>query len=128
MTGSRAWMFVRTFLVVAGVCGLPGNRMAAQAPAKLPETRAKLPDTVTVSAGPKTNLFDHVMKKADVLAALAHVLDSQDLFVKNNAGLALRASSNTTKLPWKLHVEADELWWARARVAPPLRRKCRYRH
>jgi mannose-6-phosphate isomerase-like protein (cupin superfamily) len=105
MTGSRWWKFVITVGVVAGVCGgLPARRIGAQAP-------AKLSDTVTISPGPKTNLFDHVMKKADVLAALAQVQDSQDLFVKNNAGLALRACSNTTKLPWKLHVESDELWF-----------------
>jgi mannose-6-phosphate isomerase-like protein (cupin superfamily) len=70
-----------------------------------------LPDTVTVSSGPRTNLFDHVMKKADVLAALAAVVDSQDLFVKNNVALTLRTSANTAKLPWKLHTEADELWF-----------------
>ena len=81
MTRSPAWRFVRIVVVVAGVCGLLANRTGAQAPSP-----AKLPDTVTVSAGPKTNLFDHVMKKADILAALAHVQDSQDLFVKNNAG------------------------------------------
>jgi len=104
MARSRWWQFICICLVVAGVCGLPESRMAAQAP-------AKLPDAVTVSPGPKTNLFDHVMKKADVLAALAQVQDSQDLFVKNNAGLALRACTNTAKLPWKVHVEADELWF-----------------
>ena len=51
------------------------------------------------------------MKKADVLAALAQVKDSQDLFVKSNAAVTLRVSSNTTKLPWKQHTEADELWF-----------------
>jgi mannose-6-phosphate isomerase-like protein (cupin superfamily) len=106
MTRSRWWKFVSTAVVGAGVLGLPESRTGAQAPSV-----AKFPDTVTVSPGPKTNLFDHVMKKADVLAALAQVQDSQDLFVKNNAALTLRASSNTTKLPWKLHVEADELWF-----------------
>ena len=104
MTGSHWSKLVSGFVVALGVSGLPASRIGAQAP-------AKFPDTVTVSPGPKTNLFDHVMKKADVLAALAQVQDSQDLFVKNNAALTLRASSNTTKLPWKLHVEADELWF-----------------
>jgi mannose-6-phosphate isomerase-like protein (cupin superfamily) len=92
--------------------------MAAQAP-----PAGSLPDKVTVSSGPKTNLFDHVMKKADVLAALAQVVDSQDVFVKNNAALTLRVSANTTKLPWKQHTEADELWFvyrgsARVSLAP----------
>jgi len=52
-----------------------------------------------------------VIKKADVLAALAEVVDSQDIFVKNNAALAFRASTNSAKLPWKVHTEADELWF-----------------
>jgi mannose-6-phosphate isomerase-like protein (cupin superfamily) len=39
------------------------------------------------------------------------VKDSWDLVVKSNAAITLRASSNTTKLPWKNHVEADELWF-----------------
>ena len=51
------------------------------------------------------------MKKAEVLAALAQVKDSQDLFVKSNAAVTLRVSTNTTKLPWKQHAEADELWF-----------------
>jgi mannose-6-phosphate isomerase-like protein (cupin superfamily) len=93
---SSIWRCVAAVLVVAG----------AQAPAA-----QKFPETVTVSPGPKTNLFNHVMKKAEVLAALAQIKDSQDLFVKSNAALALRVSSNTTKLPWKQHTEADELWF-----------------
>ena len=51
------------------------------------------------------------MTKAEVLAALAQVKDSQDLVVKTNFAITLRAASNTTKLPWKLHTEADELWF-----------------
>ena len=51
------------------------------------------------------------MKKSEILAALAQVKDSWDLVVKSNAAITLRASSNTTKLPWKNHVEADELWF-----------------
>jgi hypothetical protein len=35
---SRWWTFVSICLVVAGIRGLPGNRMVAQAPAKLPDT------------------------------------------------------------------------------------------
>jgi len=93
-------------LIFLTVVGVLAGRTAAQAP---PAT--KLPDTVAVSSGPKTNLFNHVMKKAEVLAALTQVKDSQDLFVKSNAALTLRVSSNTTKLPWKQHTEADELWF-----------------
>ena len=62
----------------------------------------KFPDTVTVSPGPQTNLFHHVMKKADVLAALAQVKDFAGLFVKNNAAPGCGRVANTTKLPWKL--------------------------
>jgi mannose-6-phosphate isomerase-like protein (cupin superfamily) len=51
------------------------------------------------------------MTKAEVLAALAQVKDSQDLVVKTNFAITLRAASNTTKLPWKVHTEADELWF-----------------
>jgi mannose-6-phosphate isomerase-like protein (cupin superfamily) len=78
---------------------------AAQAPA------GTLADTVPVSPGPNTNLYKHVMKKSEILGALAQVKDSWDLVVKSNAAITLRASSNTTKLPWKNHVEADELWF-----------------
>jgi len=101
----HVWQCVATLLVVT----------LTQAPAA-----QKFPETVTVSSGPKTNLFNHVMKRADVLAALAQVKDSQDLFVKSNAALALRVSSNTAKLPWKQHTEADELWFVyrgRAKVS-----------
>jgi mannose-6-phosphate isomerase-like protein (cupin superfamily) len=105
MTRSRAWKVVPILVVFAGVCGLRPVRMGAQAP-----SAPTFPDSVTVSPGPKTNLFNHVMKKAEILAALAQVRDSQDLFVKNNAAITLRVSTNTTKQPWKLHNEADELW------------------
>jgi mannose-6-phosphate isomerase-like protein (cupin superfamily) len=93
-------LFIATVWVTLPVC------TAAQAP---PTTA--FPDTVSVSAGPKTNLFPHVMKKAEVLAALAQVKDAQDLFVKSNAAVTLRVSSNTEKLPWKQHTDADELWF-----------------
>jgi mannose-6-phosphate isomerase-like protein (cupin superfamily) len=106
MNRSRAWRFVPILFVLVGLFGLVPSRTGAQAP-----SAQTFPDSVTVSPGPKTNLFNHVMKKAEILAALAQVRDSQDVFVKNNAGVSLRASSNTTKLPWKLHVEADELWF-----------------
>ena len=106
MTRSRAWKLVSILVVLAGVCGLRPSRTCAQAP-----PAPTFPDSVTVSSGPKTNLFNHVMKKAEILAALAQVRDSQDLFVKNNAALTLRASTNTTKQPLTLHIEADELWF-----------------
>jgi mannose-6-phosphate isomerase-like protein (cupin superfamily) len=51
------------------------------------------------------------MKKNEILAALAQVKDSWDFFVKSNAAVTLRVSTNTMKLPWKNHVEADELWF-----------------
>src|SRR5204862_6789463 len=57
------------------------------------------------------NLFQHLMTKAEVLAAWALVHDSQDLVVKTNFAITLRAANNTTKLPWKMHTEADELWF-----------------
>lgn len=91
-------------LSVGGVL-LP-MRIGAQAPAE-----TAFPKSITVSPGPKTNLFPHLMTKAEVLAALAQVQDSQDLVVKTNFAITLRAASNTTKLPWKLHTEADELWF-----------------
>ena len=80
--------------------------IGAQAPAE-----STFPTSITVSPGPKTNLFPHLMTKAEVLAALAQVQDSQDLVVKTNFAITLRAASNKTKLPWKLHTEADELWF-----------------
>ena len=67
--------------------------------------------TITTSSGPHLNLFHHLMTKAEVLAALAQVRDSQDLVVKTNFAITLRAANNTTKQPWKLHTEADELWF-----------------
>jgi mannose-6-phosphate isomerase-like protein (cupin superfamily) len=105
MSRSRiCWTFIAVPVVV-GVFGLLAPRMAAQAPA------AKLPDTVPVSPGPKTNLYKHVMKKSEILAALAQVQESWDLVVKSNVAITLRASSNKAKLPWTNHVEADELWF-----------------
>ena len=101
----RGWKSVPIVFVLIGTSGLPGG-LGAQAP-----SGPTFPVTVPVSSGPKTNLFPHVMKKAEVLAALAQVKDSQDLFVKSNGALTLRVSSNTTKLPWKVHTEADELWF-----------------
>ena len=106
MDHSSAWKAAAMFLVFLGMYGTPPGRTHAQAPAA-----PAFPDSVTVSSGPHSNLFRHVMKKAEVLAALAQVKDSQDLFVKSNAALTLRVSSNRTKLPWKLHTEADELWF-----------------
>jgi mannose-6-phosphate isomerase-like protein (cupin superfamily) len=118
MSRSPVWTFLPILCVLVGGFDLLAGRIDAQAP-----EAPKLPDSVTVSSGPKTNLFPHVMKKSEVLAALAHVKDSQDLFVKSNAALTLRVSSNTTKLPWKQHTEADELWFvyrggARVSLAP----------
>lgn len=102
----RVWTFVLILFILVAIFGLLPSRMDAQAP---PAT--KLPNSVTVSPGPNTNLYKHVMKKADILAALAQIKDSWDLFVKSNAAVTLRVSTNTTKLPWKNHVEADELWF-----------------
>src|SRR5688572_12052638 len=84
-------------IVVGAFAFLPG-RTVAQAPMS-----TEFPKTITVSPGPKTNLFPHLMTKAEVLAALAQVKDSQDLVVKTNFAITLRAASNTTKLPFKVH-------------------------
>jgi mannose-6-phosphate isomerase-like protein (cupin superfamily) len=108
MNRSRAWKFLLMLMVVSGICGPLLMRTRAQAPAAAP---SGFPTTITVSSGPKTNLFPHLMTKAEVLAALAQVQDSQDLIVKTNFAITLRAASNTTKLPWKVHTEADELWF-----------------
>jgi mannose-6-phosphate isomerase-like protein (cupin superfamily) len=108
MTRSRrVWLLLCGAFVLAGVSGLLSSRTAAQAPPPAVE----FPKSITVSPGPKTNLFPHLMTKAEVLAALAQVKDSQDLVVKTNFAITLRAASNTTKLPWKIHTEADELWF-----------------
>ena len=91
------------------VFGLYAGAIGAQKP-----TGATFPESITVSPGPpalKKNLFTHVMPKAEVLKALAQVNDSQDLVVKSNFAITLRAASNKTKLPWKEHVKADELWF-----------------
>jgi mannose-6-phosphate isomerase-like protein (cupin superfamily) len=103
----RAWMILLAVLVLAGALVLPSSRPSAQAS----PPAAEFPKSITVSPGPKTNLFPHLMTKAEVLAALAQVKDSQDLVVKTNFAITLRAASNTTKLPWKVHTEADELWF-----------------
>jgi mannose-6-phosphate isomerase-like protein (cupin superfamily) len=102
----RAWMILLAFLVLVGALLLRSSRPSAQTPAP-----TEFPKSITVSPGPKTNLFPHLMTKAEVLAALAQVKDSQDLVVKTNFAITLRAASNTTKLPWKVHTEADELWF-----------------
>jgi mannose-6-phosphate isomerase-like protein (cupin superfamily) len=118
VTRSCPWTVVPGLVVLVGVCGLLPAHLRARA-----QSAHTFPDSVTVSAGPRTNLFDHVMKKADVLEALAQVQESRDLFVKNNAAVTLRAATNTTKLPFKLHPEADELWFvyrgsAKVNLAP----------
>ena len=102
----RVWAFFPVVFVLVCVCRLLPGDMGAQAPSP-----AGLPNSVPVSPGPNTNLYKHVMKKADILAALGQVKDSWDLVVKSNVAITLRASANTTKLPWKNHVEADELWF-----------------
>ena len=106
MTGSRAGTLLAGLVVLVCVCVLFPHRIRAQA-----QSAHVFPDTVTVSAGPKTNLFDHIVKKADILAELAQVQDSRNLFVKNNAAVTLRVATNTTKQPFTLHTEADELWF-----------------
>jgi len=101
----RAWMLGPALFLVFGVIGMIQSRLDAQAPVET------FPAKITVSPGPKTNLFPHLMTKAEVLEALSQVKDSFDLVVKTNFAITLRAASNTTKLPWKLHTEADELWF-----------------
>jgi len=103
---ARAWKLVSLSFVLVGAIGLLQSRMGAQSP-----PASTFPTSITVSSGPKTNLFPHLMTKAEVLAALAQVKDSHDLVVKTNFAITLRAASNTTKLPWKVHTEADELWF-----------------
>jgi mannose-6-phosphate isomerase-like protein (cupin superfamily) len=102
----RVRMLLAGFFVLVGALGLRSSRPSAQA-----RPAAEFPKSITVSSGPKTNLFPHLMTKADVLSALAQVKDSQDLVVKTNFAITLRAAGNTTRLPWKLHTEADELWF-----------------
>ena len=51
------------------------------------------------------------MKKAEVLAALAQVKDSQDLFVKCNAASHCVLLPTRRSCPGKQHTEADELWF-----------------
>src|SRR5262245_56942761 len=104
----RVWALLPVvfLLLLLCLCGVLPDEMNAQAPPP-----AGLPNSVPVSPGPNTNLYKHVMKKADILAALGQVKDSWDLVVKSNVAITLRASANTTKLPWKNHVEADELWF-----------------
>ena len=94
----NVWKFVPILFAFVGVCGLLPSHLGAQAPAA-----PTFPTTITVSSGPHLNLFHHLMTKAEVLAALAQVKDSQDLVVKTNFAITLRAASNTTKLPWKLN-------------------------
>lgn len=106
MNHSPVWKFVLGGFVLIGICGLLTSRTGAQAPAA-----STFPTTITTSSGPHLNLFHHLMTKAEVLAALAQVRDSQDLVVKTNFAITLRAANNTTKQPWKLHTEADELWF-----------------
>src|SRR2546421_1348921 len=113
MNRSRILTFVLGLFVLVGVCSLLTGRMGAQAPAGSTQapSASSFPTTITTSSGPHLNLFQHLMTKAEVLAALAQVHDSQDLVVKTNFAITLRAANNTTKLPWKMHTEADELWF-----------------
>ena len=104
MSLSARWRFPALLVLL---CTL----QAFSTPTTAQVTGGKLADKVPVSPGPNTNLYKHVMKKSEILAALAQVKDSWDLVVKSNAAITLRASSNTAKLPWKNHVEADELWF-----------------
>jgi mannose-6-phosphate isomerase-like protein (cupin superfamily) len=111
MTRSRIWQLVLSLCVLVGVFGLLSSRIGAQAPATASPPPSGYPMKIPVAPGPHLNLFPHLMTKAEVLAALAQVQDSHDLVVKNNFAITLRAASNTTKQPWKLHTEADELWF-----------------
>jgi mannose-6-phosphate isomerase-like protein (cupin superfamily) len=111
MTRSRIWQLVLSLCVLVGVFGLLSSRIGAQAPATASPPPSGYPMKIPVAPGPHLNLFPHLMTKAEVLAALAQVQDSHDLVVKNNFAITLRAASNTTKQPWKLHTEADEIWF-----------------
>ena len=107
MPRSRLCRFTLLVLVI-GIGLLPAPT-STQEP-----TGSTFPTSISVSPGPpglRTNLFSHVMTKAEVLKALAQVKDSQDLVVKSNFALTLRVASNKTRLPWKEHVDADELWF-----------------
>jgi mannose-6-phosphate isomerase-like protein (cupin superfamily) len=72
-----------------------------------------LPVRVSAQApkGLQKNLFSHVMKSADVDAALAKIQDSWDVFVKTNHAVTFRVS--TKKHPWTSHPDADEYWIVR---------------
>src|SRR5262245_4736092 len=107
-TPRRIWTVGSVAFVLVRASGTGQSRIGAQAP---PTPAQTFPNTIAVSSEPKTNLFEHVLKKAEILGALAQVQDSQDLFVKSNCAVTLRAAANTTKQPWKLHNEADELWF-----------------
>jgi mannose-6-phosphate isomerase-like protein (cupin superfamily) len=64
---------------------------------------------------PPKNLLSHVMKSADVDAALAKIQDSWDLYIKTNHAVTFRVSSK--KLPRTSHPEADEYWFVRRGTA-----------
>ena len=92
----RAWVLV-TGLFVFAVLGPILSRLGAQAPKSL-----------------TSNLFSHVLKSAEVDAVFARIEDAADVYVKPNHGVAFRVSTNTNKqVPWKLHTEADEIWFVR---------------
>ena len=61
--------------------------------------------------GLQKNLFSHVMKSAEVDAALSKIQDSWDVFVKTNHAVTFRVT--TKKRPWTNHPEADEYWFVR---------------
>ena len=64
MRSERVWILLVGFFVLIGLA-LHSGRPNAQAPAA-----TDFPKSITVSPGPKTNLFPHLMTKAEVLSAL----------------------------------------------------------
>src|SRR5262249_51213767 len=63
----------------------------------------------------RKNLFSHVMKSADVDAALAKITDSWDVYTKTNHAVTLRVATKKTGMT--NHAEADEYWFVRKGAA-----------
>jgi mannose-6-phosphate isomerase-like protein (cupin superfamily) len=83
-----------TFVISLGVAALSPSGVGAQAP-----------------KGLQKNLFSHVMKSAEVDAALSKIQDAWDVFVKTNHAVTFRV--NTKKSALTNHPESDEYWFVR---------------